>query len=83
MNCPSLRQSNNTSISSMKGFTKYCATIELSELVLFLNKMYQKFDRITKQNEMYKVEIIGDEGYCVSESPVPRPIMPQGRLQCA
>ena len=55
--------------TDMKGFTKYCSTIEPSELVLFLNKMYQKFDRITNRTEMYKVEIIGDAYYCVSGVP--------------
>ena len=69
--------------TDMKGFTKYCATIDPSELVLFLNKMYQKFDRITNRTEMYKVEIIGDVLLCFWSPQCPGPIMPQGRLQCA
>ena len=35
--------------TDMKGFTKYSSKIEPSELVLFLNQMYQKFDRITNR----------------------------------
>lgn len=58
--------------TDMKGFTAYSSQVEPSELVEFLNSMYKRFDKITNETKMYKVEIIGDAYYCVSGVPMPQ-----------
>ncbi len=43
--------------TDMKGFTAFSSTVTPSELVEFLNDMYQRFDDIAAAEEIFKVEI--------------------------
>ena len=57
--------------TDMKGFTKFSSTVTPSELVGFLNDMYQRFDDISAVEGVYKVEIIGDAYFGVAGCPKP------------
>ena len=46
--------------TDMKGFTKFSSTVTPSELVVFLNNMYNRFDEISELCSIFKVEIIGE-----------------------
>ena len=53
----------------MVGFTKFSASMEVSELVAFLDAMYSSFDVELKKYNLYKVEIIGDALFAVAGAP--------------
>jgi class 3 adenylate cyclase len=57
--------------TDMKGFTRFSSTVTPSELVVFLNDMYQRFDNISEEYNIFKVEIIGDAYFGVSGAPNP------------
>merc|ERR1711865_1130494 len=57
--------------TDMKGFTKFSSTVTPSELVGFLNDMYQRFDDISAVEGVYKVEIVGDAYFGVAGCPKP------------
>ena len=55
----------------MKGFTKYSSSVTPSELVIFLNDMYNRFDVISENCSIFKVEIIGDAYFGCAGAPTP------------
>lgn len=54
------------------GFTKISSTKSAEELVDILNKLFQKFDNLCKENHCEKIATLGDCYYCVSGCPEPR-----------
>lgn len=52
--------------TDMKGFTAFSSTVTPSELVEFLNDMYQRFDDIAATEEIFKVEISELPGHQLS-----------------
>ena len=50
--------------TDMKGFTKFSSSITPSELVEFLNDMYQRFDDIAAIENIFKVEISEFNSFC-------------------
>ncbi|XP_074860705.1 guanylate cyclase soluble subunit beta-2-like [Carettochelys insculpta] len=57
--------------SDVVTFTNICAQCEPIEIVLMLNSMYLRFDRLTTVHDVYKVETIGDAYMVVGGVPVP------------
>jgi class 3 adenylate cyclase len=55
--------------TDMKGFTSFSSSVTPSELVAFLNQMFSRFDAISAEHDIYKVEIIGDAYYAVAGCP--------------
>uniref|UniRef100_A0A8C5U363 guanylate cyclase n=1 Tax=Malurus cyaneus samueli TaxID=2593467 RepID=A0A8C5U363_9PASS len=59
--------------SDVVTFTNICAQCEPIQIVLMLNSMYLRFDRLTTVHDVYKVETIGDAYMVVGGVPVPVP----------
>ncbi|XP_066477612.1 guanylate cyclase soluble subunit beta-2-like [Tiliqua scincoides] len=57
--------------SDVVTFTNICAQCEPIQIVLLLNAMYLRFDRLTTVHDVYKVETIGDAYMVVGGVPVP------------
>ncbi|KAH0624018.1 hypothetical protein JD844_007302 [Phrynosoma platyrhinos] len=57
--------------SDVVTFTNICAQCEPIQIVLMLNEMYLRFDRLTTVHDVYKVETIGDAYMVVGGVPVP------------
>ncbi|XP_078266183.1 guanylate cyclase soluble subunit beta-2-like [Rhinoraja longicauda] len=57
--------------SDVVAFTSICAQCEPIQIVVMLNTMYLKFDRLTTVHDVYKVETIGDAYMVVGGVPVP------------
>ncbi|XP_075998405.1 guanylate cyclase soluble subunit beta-2-like [Genypterus blacodes] len=57
--------------SDVVTFTGICAQCEPIQIVLMLNSMYLRFDRLTTVHNVYKVETIGDAYMVVGGVPVP------------
>ncbi|XP_077204996.1 guanylate cyclase soluble subunit beta-2-like [Paroedura picta] len=57
--------------SDVVTFTNICAHCEPIQIVLMLNAMYLRFDRLTTVHDVYKVETIGDAYMVVGGVPVP------------
>uniref|UniRef100_A0A8C6ZQ78 guanylate cyclase n=1 Tax=Nothoprocta perdicaria TaxID=30464 RepID=A0A8C6ZQ78_NOTPE len=57
--------------SDVVTFTSICAQCEPIQIVLMLNSMYLRFDRLTTVHDVYKVETIGDAYMVVGGVPVP------------
>ncbi|XP_018327367.1 adenylate cyclase type 9 isoform X2 [Agrilus planipennis] len=70
-----MNRMENVSIlfADIVGFTKISSTKSAEELVDILNKLFQKFDVLCKQNNCEKISTLGDCYYCVSGCPGPRP----------
>ncbi|KAF5280501.1 hypothetical protein FQA39_LY18046 [Lamprigera yunnana] len=69
-----MNRMENVSIlfADIVGFTKISSTKSAEELVDILNKLFQKFDIICKENHCEKIATLGDCYYCVSGCPQPR-----------
>ncbi|XP_063060828.1 guanylate cyclase soluble subunit beta-2-like [Engraulis encrasicolus] len=59
--------------SDVVTFTSICSQCEPLQIVLMLNSMYLKFDRLTTVHNVYKVETIGDAYMVVGGVPIPVP----------
>uniref|UniRef100_A0A8C4FFQ7 guanylate cyclase n=1 Tax=Dicentrarchus labrax TaxID=13489 RepID=A0A8C4FFQ7_DICLA len=57
--------------SDVVTFTNICSTCEPIQIVLMLNSMYLRFDRLTTVHNVYKVETIGDAYMVVGGVPIP------------
>uniref|UniRef100_A0A8C5EZ86 guanylate cyclase n=1 Tax=Gopherus evgoodei TaxID=1825980 RepID=A0A8C5EZ86_9SAUR len=57
--------------SDVVTFTNICTQCEPIQIVLMLNSMYLRFDRLTTVHDVYKVETIGDAYMVVGGVPVP------------
>ncbi|KAL2096341.1 hypothetical protein ACEWY4_008489 [Coilia grayii] len=59
--------------SDVVTFTTICSECEPIQIVVMLNAMYLKFDRLTTVHNVYKVETIGDAYMVVGGVPIPAP----------
>ncbi|XP_035536352.1 guanylate cyclase soluble subunit beta-2-like [Morone saxatilis] len=57
--------------SDVVTFTNICSLCEPIQIVLMLNAMYLRFDRLTTVHNVYKVETIGDAYMVVGGVPIP------------
>ncbi|XP_007258446.3 guanylate cyclase soluble subunit beta-2-like [Astyanax mexicanus] len=57
--------------SDVVTFTTICSQCEPIQIVIMLNSMYLKFDRLTTVHNVYKVETIGDAYMVVGGVPIP------------
>uniref|UniRef100_A0A4W6EBG7 guanylate cyclase n=1 Tax=Lates calcarifer TaxID=8187 RepID=A0A4W6EBG7_LATCA len=57
--------------SDVVTFTNICSLCEPIQIVLMLNSMYLRFDRLTTVHNVYKVETIGDAYMVVGGVPIP------------
>ncbi|XP_022609535.1 guanylate cyclase soluble subunit beta-2-like [Seriola dumerili] len=57
--------------SDVVTFTNICSMCEPIQIVLMLNSMYLRFDRLTTVHNVYKVETIGDAYMVVGGVPLP------------
>ncbi|XP_045929527.1 guanylate cyclase soluble subunit beta-2-like [Micropterus dolomieu] len=57
--------------SDVVTFTDICSLCEPIQIVLMLNSMYLRFDRLTTVHDVYKVETIGDAYMVVGGVPIP------------
>uniref|UniRef100_A0A667Y2N9 guanylate cyclase n=1 Tax=Myripristis murdjan TaxID=586833 RepID=A0A667Y2N9_9TELE len=57
--------------SDVVTFTNICTQCEPIHIVLMLNSMYLRFDRLTTVHNVYKVETIGDAYMVVGGVPIP------------
>ncbi|XP_053176223.1 guanylate cyclase soluble subunit beta-2-like [Scomber japonicus] len=57
--------------SDVVTFTNICSMCEPIQIVLMLNSMYLRFDRLTTVHNVYKVETIGDAYMVVGGVPIP------------
>ncbi|XP_070762135.1 guanylate cyclase soluble subunit beta-2-like [Enoplosus armatus] len=57
--------------SDVVTFTDICSLCEPIQIVLMLNSMYLRFDRLTTVHNVYKVETIGDAYMVVGGVPIP------------
>eukprot|EP00968_Pinguiococcus_pyrenoidosus_P013000 scaffold1166_cov261-Pinguiococcus_pyrenoidosus.AAC.29 len=56
--------------ADLVGFTKFSASVTATELVVFLNNLYDAFDVVLSEYGMYRVEIIGDALFAVAGCPL-------------
>ncbi|XP_044060084.1 guanylate cyclase soluble subunit beta-2-like isoform X2 [Siniperca chuatsi] len=57
--------------SDVVTFTNICSLCEPIQIILMLNSMYLRFDRLTTVHNVYKVETIGDAYMVVGGVPIP------------
>jgi len=55
------------------GFTNMCSQLNAIEVMGMLNKMFVRFDKLTKEHGLFKVETIGDAYMVVGGIPTQVP----------
>ncbi|KAM7404993.1 hypothetical protein PAMP_012284 [Pampus punctatissimus] len=58
--------------ADIEGFTSLASQCTAQELVMTLNELFARFDKLASENHCLRIKILGDCYYCVSGLPEPR-----------
>ncbi|XP_032441017.1 adenylate cyclase type 8 isoform X1 [Xiphophorus hellerii] len=58
--------------ADIKGFTQLSINLSAQEMVLTLNELFGRFDRLAEEHHCLRIKILGDCYYCVSGVPEPQ-----------
>uniref|UniRef100_A0A3B5L6G2 adenylate cyclase n=1 Tax=Xiphophorus couchianus TaxID=32473 RepID=A0A3B5L6G2_9TELE len=58
--------------ADIKGFTQLSINLSPQEMVLTLNELFGRFDRLAEEHHCLRIKILGDCYYCVSGVPEPQ-----------
>ncbi|XP_034741245.1 adenylate cyclase type 5 [Etheostoma cragini] len=69
-----IQKHDNVSIlfADIKGFTSLASQCTAQELVMTLNELFARFDKLAAENHCLRIKILGDCYYCVSGLPEAR-----------
>ncbi|KAI7794188.1 adenylate cyclase type 6 [Triplophysa rosa] len=69
-----IQKHDNVSIlfADIEGFTSLASQCTAQELVMTLNELFARFDKLAWENHCLRIKILGDCYYCVSGLPEPR-----------
>uniref|UniRef100_A0A1A8HGX7 adenylate cyclase n=1 Tax=Nothobranchius korthausae TaxID=1143690 RepID=A0A1A8HGX7_9TELE len=69
-----IQKHDNVSIlfADIEGFTGLASQCTAQELVMTLNELFARFDKLASENHCLRIKILGDCYYCVSGLPEPR-----------
>uniref|UniRef100_A0A7N8XCZ3 Adenylate cyclase type 6 n=1 Tax=Mastacembelus armatus TaxID=205130 RepID=A0A7N8XCZ3_9TELE len=69
-----IQKHDNVSIlfADIEGFTSLASQCTAQELVMTLNELFARFDKLASENHCLRIKILGDCYYCVSGLPEPR-----------
>ncbi|XP_038608564.1 adenylate cyclase type 6 [Tachyglossus aculeatus] len=69
-----IQKHDNVSIlfADIEGFTSLASQCTAQELVMTLNELFARFDKLAAENHCLRIKILGDCYYCVSGLPEPR-----------
>jgi len=72
---PIADEANDVSVlfSDIKGFTKFCSSVQAVDVVRALNKLYMTFDDSLEELGVFKVETIGDAYFVSANCPIEAP----------
>jgi len=72
---PIADKNDNVSVlfSDIKGFTKFCSSVQAVDVVRALNTLYMSFDESLEKLGVFKVETIGDAYFVSANCPIEKP----------
>uniref|UniRef100_A0A3Q3GXJ2 adenylate cyclase n=1 Tax=Labrus bergylta TaxID=56723 RepID=A0A3Q3GXJ2_9LABR len=69
---PIAKPSRGILFADIEGFTSLASQCTAQELVMTLNELFARFDKLASENHCLRIKILGDCYYCVSGLPEPR-----------